>query len=100
MFWKRGHFVENKRFILCILERDYPENLVDQGLGKIKFPKLPRRTTKIEKRCMFICHISPDTSKHWKDLSWKPWFTDQQVKRFFTPGPKTSFCSTKKLAAI
>lgn len=49
---------------------------------------------------MFICHISLDTSKHWKDLSWKPWFTDQQVKRFFTPGPKTSFCSTKKLAAI
>ena len=78
---------------LWFLERGYPENIVNQELGKVKFSKSSGRTNKRDKGvCLVVTYhpliqnIGRAFHRHLDLL-----YTDQEVERVFTSGPIASF---------
>ena len=85
---------------LWFLKRGYPENIVDQELGKGESFESPRRTNKKDKGACLVATYHPLLQNIGRifhrhlDLL----YTDQEVERVFTPGPMASFCNTRKSA--
>ena len=84
---------------LWFLKRGYPENIVDQELGKVDFSESSRRTNKWDKGVCLVATYHPLLQNIGRifhrhlDLL----YTDQEVERVFTPGPMASFRSAKKI---
>ena len=88
-----------KEMKLWFLKRGYPENIVDQELGKVGSSESSRRTNKKDKGVCLVATYHPLLQNIGKifhrhlDLL----YTDQEVERVFTPGPMASFCSKYQL---
>ena len=86
---------------LWFLKRGYPENIVDQELGKIESSESSRRTNKKDKGVCLVATYHPLLQNIGRifhrhlDLL----YTDQEVERVFTPGPMASFRSARKISS-
>ena len=86
---------------LWFLKRGFPENIVDQELGKVEFSELSRRTNKRDKGLCLVATYHPllqniGTIFHRHlDLL----YTDQEVERVLTPGPMASFRSAREISS-
>ena len=83
---------------LWFLKWGYPENIVDEELGKVDFSESSRRTNKRDKGVWLVATYQPLLQNIGRifhrhlDL----FYTDQEVESIFTPGPMASFRSAKK----
>ena len=90
-----------RKMKLWFLKRGYPENIVDQDLGKVESSESSRRTKKKDKGVCLVATYHPllqniDSIFHRHlDLL----YTDQEVERVFTPCPKASFRSARKISS-
>ena len=80
---------------LWFLKRGYPENIVNQELGKVKFSQSSVRDNKRDKGVRLVARYHPlfqniDRIFH-RHLNLI--YTDQEVERVFTSGPMASFGS-------
>ena len=86
---------------LWFLKRGYPENIVDQELGKVESSESSRRTNKKDKGVCLVATYHPLLQNIGRifhrhlDLL----YTDQEVERVFTPGPMASFRSARKISS-
>ena len=86
---------------LWFLKRGYPENIVDQELGKVDFSGSSRRTNKWDKGVCLVATYLPllqnigNIFHRHLDLL----YTDQEVERIFTPGPMASFCRARNFSS-
>ena len=84
---------------LWFLKRGYPENIVNQELGKVKFSQSSVRDNKRDKGVRLVARYHPlfqniDRIFH-RHLNLI--YTDQEVERVFTSGPMASFGSARKI---
>ena len=86
---------------LWLLKRSYPENIVDQELGKAEFFKSSRRINNRDKGVCLVATYHPlfrnigrIFHRHLDLLN-----TDQGVERVFIPGPMASFRSVRKISS-
>ena len=83
------------------LKRGYPENIVDQELGKVDFSESSRRTNKRDKGVCLVATYHPllpnigGIFHRHLDLL----YTDQEAERDFIPGPMASFRSARKISS-
>ena len=86
---------------LWFLKWGYPENIVDEELGKVDFSESSRRTNKRDKGVYLVATYHPLLQNIGRifhrhlDLL----YTDQEVERVFTPGPMASFRSARKISS-
>ena len=86
---------------LWFLKRGYPENIVDQELGKVESSESSRRTNKKDKGVCLVATYHPLLQNIGRifhrhlDLL----YTDQEVERVFTPGPMASLRSSRKISS-
>ena len=85
---------------LWFLMVGYPENIVDQDLGKVEFSESSRRTNRRDKGVCLIAiyhpllqNIGKIFHKHLDLLC-----SDQEVERDFTPDPIALFHSARKIS--
>ena len=86
---------------LWFLKRGYPENIVDQELGKAESSDSSRKTNKKDKGVCLVATYHPllqnigrDFHRHLDLL-----YIDQEVERVFTPGPMASFRSARNISS-
>ena len=100
MFLKRRLLKHMREMKLWFLKRGYPENIVDQELGKVDFSESSRRTNKRDKGVCLVATYHPLLQNIGRifhrhlDLR----YTDQEVERVFTPGPMALFRSVRKIS--
>ena len=99
---EKQDFLKHMREIkLWFLKRGYPENIVDQELGKREFSESSRRTNKRDKGVCLVATYHPLLQNIGRifhrhlDLL----YTDQEVERVFTPRPMASFRSARKIGS-
>ena len=98
---KEDFFKHLKERKLWFLKRDYPENIVEQELGKVESSESSRRTNKKDKGVCLVATYHPLLQNIGRifhrhlDLL----YTDQELERVFTPGPMASFCSARKISS-
>ena len=86
---------------LWFLMRGYPEDKVDQELGKAESFEMSRRTNKKHKGVCLVATYHPLLQNIGRifhrhlDLL----YTDQEVDSVFTPGPMASFRSARKISS-
>ena len=86
---------------LWFLKRGYPENIVDQELGKVEFSESSRRTNKRDEGVCLVATYHPLLQNIGRifhrllDLL----YTGQEVERVFTPVPMASFRSARKISS-
>ena len=86
---------------LWFLKRGYSENIVEQELRKAESPESSRRTNKKDKSVCLVATYHPLLQNigrifhRYLDLL----CTDQEVERFFAPGPMASFRSARKISS-
>ena len=86
---------------LWFLKQRYPENIVDQELGKVESSESSRRTNKKDKGVCLVATYHPLLQNIGRifhrhlDLL----YTDQEVERVFTPGLMASFRSAQKISS-
>ena len=86
---------------LWFLKRGYPENIVDQELGKVESSESSRRTNKKDKGVCLVATYHPLLQNIGRifhrhlDLL----YTDQEVERVFTPGPMALFRSARETSS-
>ena len=85
---------------LWFLKRDYHEKIFEQELGKVEFPDSSLRTNKGDKGVWLVATYHPllwtigrGFHRHLDLL-----YTDQEVERFYRPGPVASFRSPRKIS--
>ena len=90
-----------RKMKLWFLKRGYPENIVDQDLGKVESSESSRRTNKKDKGVCLVATYYPLPQnidsiflRHLDLL-----YTDQEVEWVFTPRPKASFRSARKISS-
>ena len=99
---EKEDFLRHMRHMkLWFLKRDYPVNIIDQELGKIKSFESSRKTNKKDKRvCLFatyhplLWNIDRIFRRHLDLL-----YTDQDVERVFKAGLMASFHSARKISS-
>ena len=101
MFWKGRLLKHMREMKLWFLKQGYPENIVDQELGKVDFFLSSWRTNKRNEGVCLIAtyhpllqNISRIFHRHLDLL-----FTDQEVERVFISGHMASFCSARKISS-
>ena len=81
-----------------MFKRDYPENIVDQELGKAEFSESSQGTNKRNNGISLAATNHPLLQNIGRifhrhlDLR----YTDQETQRVFTPGPMASFHRARK----
>ena len=85
---------------LWFLKRGYPENIVEQELGKVESSESSRRINKKDKGVLvatyypLLQNIGRIFHRHLDLL-----YTDQKVERVFTHGPMALFHSAQKISS-
>ena len=98
-FEKEDFLKHMREMKLWFLRRCYPENILDQELGKVDFSELSRRTKKRDKGVCLVAtcypllqNIGRIFNRHLDLL-----YTDQEAEIVFTPGLMATFCSARKI---
>ena len=86
---------------LWFLKRGYPENIVDEELGKVDFSESSRRTNKRDKGVCLLPTYHPLLQNIGRvfDRHLNLLYTDQKVEKVFTPAPMVLFRSAKKISS-
>ena len=99
---KKEDFLKHMRETkLWFLKRGYPENIVEQELGRVESFESSRRANKKDKCVCLVATYHPLLQSIGRifhrhlDLL----YTDQEVERVFTPGPMASFRSAWKISS-